>query len=49
MQLQDIINKNIIIRKTWKLVLDRNIRWNAIYSIIRRVIELKLALIKYTK
>ena len=34
--------------KRWKLVLDRGIRWNAIYSMIRRALELKQALNTYT-
>jgi hypothetical protein len=33
--------------KRWKLVLDGGIRWNATYSMIRRALELKQALITY--
>jgi hypothetical protein len=34
--------------KRWKLVLDRGIRWNTTYSIIRHALELKQALNTYT-
>jgi hypothetical protein len=35
-----MVNVGIIEEKRWKLVLDKGIRWNSTYSIIRRVIEL---------
>jgi hypothetical protein len=42
--LQPELNVGIIEGKSWKLVLNRGIRWNLIYSMIRRALELQKAL-----
>jgi hypothetical protein len=43
------VTENIgkVVGKQWKLVLDRGIRWNVIYSMIRHALELKQALNTY--
>ena len=46
LQLTENVGK--VAGKRWKLVLDGGIRWNAIYSMIRRALELKQALNTYT-
>ena len=46
--LQATENVGIVAGKRWKLVLDGGIRWNATYSMIRRALELRQALDKYT-
>lgn len=45
--LQATNNIGIAAGKTWKLVLDGGIRWNATYAMIRRALELKQALKEY--
>ena len=49
LSLQSIHNTGKAEGKAWKLVLDSGIRWNATYSMIRRAIELKPALIHYAR
>jgi hypothetical protein len=43
-KLQIDTNTGITLSKQWKLVLDGGIRWNSIYLMIRRALELKEAL-----
>jgi hypothetical protein len=47
MSLQSKLNIGIAEGKTWRLVLDGGIRWNASYSMIRRALELREALDTY--
>jgi len=42
------LNVGVAEGKTWKLVLDRGIRWNSSYAMIRRALELRPALDVYT-
>ena len=42
--LQPELNIGVIEGKRWKLILDRGIRWNSTYLIIRRALKLQEAL-----
>lgn len=46
--LQETSNIGIAERKRWKLVLDGGIRWNSLYMMIRRALELKEAINTYS-
>ena len=46
-ELQKECNTRITKGKLWRLVLDRGIRWNSTYSMIRRALELREALDTY--
>jgi hypothetical protein len=45
--LQTELNTGVAAGKQWKLVLDRGIRWNLLYSMVRRALELREALDTY--
>ena len=42
--LQPELNIGVVEGKRWKLVLDRGIRWNSTYLMIRRALKLQKAL-----
>jgi hypothetical protein len=46
-ELQKECNTRITKGKLWRLVLDRGIRWNSTYSMIRRALKLRDALDTY--
>jgi len=42
------LNNRVAAGKTWKLVVDKGVRWNSSYLMIRRAFELQAVLNVYT-